>query len=327
MTKKRARVAGLAAAATVVVLSLAACSGGANAADPSGGAAADAATATSVKDFGSMDALVAAAKKEGSLNIIATPGDWANYQQIFDGFTKKYGITINPTPGQRVQPGGDRRRQEAEGPGHRSRHLRHRQLGRAGEHAVLRAVQADRLGRHPRRPEGEHRPLEGRLLRRHGRRLRRQQDQDRAEDVRRPAEARVQGRRRAERQPDAGRGRRGRRRVRRPAERRNARRPDPGHRLVLQAQGSGQLERRRRQAEHHRLGRDPGAARLVVQPEGLLDLRHHQGRRRELEVRRPPGHRVRRATTTRRSTRTRRTRPPLASGRSTSTATTLRTRG
>ncbi|MFF1878644.1 ABC transporter substrate-binding protein [Leifsonia sp. NPDC058230] len=97
MTKKRARVAGLAAAATAVVLSLAACSGGANAADPSGGAAADAATATSVKDFGSMDALVAAAKKEGNLNIIATPGDWANYQQIFDGFTKKYGITINPS--------------------------------------------------------------------------------------------------------------------------------------------------------------------------------------------------------------------------------------
>jgi putative spermidine/putrescine transport system substrate-binding protein len=94
---KRTRVAGLAAAATVVALSLAACSGGANAADPSGGASVDAATATSAKDFGSMDALVAAAKKEGRINIIATPGDWANYQQIFDGFTKKYGITINPS--------------------------------------------------------------------------------------------------------------------------------------------------------------------------------------------------------------------------------------
>jgi putative spermidine/putrescine transport system substrate-binding protein len=97
LTKKRARVAGLAAAATVVVLSLAACSGGANAADPTATSTADAKTATSVKDFGSLDALVAAAKKEGSLNIIATPGDWANYQQIFDGFTKKYGITLNPT--------------------------------------------------------------------------------------------------------------------------------------------------------------------------------------------------------------------------------------
>ncbi|MGJ4844187.1 ABC transporter substrate-binding protein [Leifsonia sp. Le1] len=95
MTIKRARVAGLAAAATVVALSLAACTGGANAADPT--SSKDFATAADAKAAGGMDALVAAAKKEGTLNIIATPGDWANYQEIFDGFTKKYGITINPS--------------------------------------------------------------------------------------------------------------------------------------------------------------------------------------------------------------------------------------
>lgn len=95
MTNKRARVAGLAAAATVVALSLAACTGGANAADPT--ASKDIASAVDVKAAGGMDALITAAKKEGSLNIIATPGDWANYQEIFDGFTKKYGITINPS--------------------------------------------------------------------------------------------------------------------------------------------------------------------------------------------------------------------------------------
>jgi putative spermidine/putrescine transport system substrate-binding protein len=95
VTNKRARVAGLAAAATVVALSLAACTGGANAADPT--ASKDIASAVDVKAAGGMDALIAAAKKEGSLNIIATPGDWANYQEIFDGFTKKYGITINPS--------------------------------------------------------------------------------------------------------------------------------------------------------------------------------------------------------------------------------------
>ena len=95
MTFKRARVAGLAAAATVVALSLAACTGGANAADPT--ASKDIASAADVKAAGGMDALIAAAKKEGTLNIIATPGDWANYQEIFDGFTKKYGITINPS--------------------------------------------------------------------------------------------------------------------------------------------------------------------------------------------------------------------------------------
>jgi len=95
VTIKRARVAGLAAAATVVALSLAACTGGANAADPT--SSKDIATAADAKAAGGMDALVAAAKKEGTLNIIATPGDWANYQEIFDGFTKKYGITINPS--------------------------------------------------------------------------------------------------------------------------------------------------------------------------------------------------------------------------------------
>lgn len=44
---------------------------------------------------GEMDALIAAAKKEGKLNTIALPRDWANYGAIMDGFTAKYGITIN----------------------------------------------------------------------------------------------------------------------------------------------------------------------------------------------------------------------------------------
>ena len=97
MIAKRARVAGLVAAATVVALSLAACSGGGSTEGASTSTTADPKTAVSVADMGGMSGLVAAAKKEGSLNIIATPGDWANYQEIFDGFTKKYGITINPT--------------------------------------------------------------------------------------------------------------------------------------------------------------------------------------------------------------------------------------
>jgi putative spermidine/putrescine transport system substrate-binding protein len=43
----------------------------------------------------SMDDLIAAAKKEGHLNTIALPPDWANYGEIMDGFTKKYGISID----------------------------------------------------------------------------------------------------------------------------------------------------------------------------------------------------------------------------------------
>jgi putative spermidine/putrescine transport system substrate-binding protein len=42
-----------------------------------------------------MDALVAAAKAEGTLNVITLPRDWANYGNIMDSFTKKYGIKIN----------------------------------------------------------------------------------------------------------------------------------------------------------------------------------------------------------------------------------------
>ncbi len=42
-----------------------------------------------------MNALVAAAKKEGTLNVIALPPTWANYGAIISTFTKKYGIKVN----------------------------------------------------------------------------------------------------------------------------------------------------------------------------------------------------------------------------------------
>ena len=42
-----------------------------------------------------MSALVAAAKKEGTLNVIALPPTWANYGTIIDTFEKTYGITVN----------------------------------------------------------------------------------------------------------------------------------------------------------------------------------------------------------------------------------------
>ena len=60
-----------------------------------GGGGKSAATAQSAADLGGMDALVAAAKKEGTLNIIAVPRDWAGYGAIIDGFSAKYGIKIN----------------------------------------------------------------------------------------------------------------------------------------------------------------------------------------------------------------------------------------
>jgi putative spermidine/putrescine transport system substrate-binding protein len=52
------------------------------------------ATASSAKAGGGMAALVAAAKKEGKLNVITLPSNWANYGTQMKEFTAKYGIKI-----------------------------------------------------------------------------------------------------------------------------------------------------------------------------------------------------------------------------------------
>jgi putative spermidine/putrescine transport system substrate-binding protein len=59
-----------------------------------GSPAGDAKTATSAADVGGVDAICAAGKTEGQVNLIATPPDWANYGQMMTDFTAKYGITI-----------------------------------------------------------------------------------------------------------------------------------------------------------------------------------------------------------------------------------------
>jgi putative spermidine/putrescine transport system substrate-binding protein len=51
--------------------------------------------ATSAAAGGGQKALVAAAKKEGSLNVIALPTTWANYGKQLSTFSKKYGIKIH----------------------------------------------------------------------------------------------------------------------------------------------------------------------------------------------------------------------------------------
>ena len=51
-------------------------------------------TCDSVSACGGMSALVAEAKKEGQLNVITLPSNWANYGAIMADFTKKYGIHI-----------------------------------------------------------------------------------------------------------------------------------------------------------------------------------------------------------------------------------------
>ncbi|WP_341935414.1 ABC transporter substrate-binding protein [Microbacterium sp. LWO14-1.2] len=94
---RRARIGAGLALVTTAALALTACSGAADAAGSgSGEGSVDAATATSVEDFGTFADLEEAAKAEGQLNVIALPRDWANYGEIIDLFMEKYPeITVN----------------------------------------------------------------------------------------------------------------------------------------------------------------------------------------------------------------------------------------
>ena len=83
MDRTRARIVGALGAAVLVASVVA----------PSFGQT-DASTATSAADFGGMEGLVAAAQAEGTLNVIALPPDWANYGQMIEDFSTKYGITV-----------------------------------------------------------------------------------------------------------------------------------------------------------------------------------------------------------------------------------------
>jgi len=73
------RLAGLLVGASFVFVACSGTGGG-----PSAGTSA-----------GTMDSLVAAAKKEGNLTTIALPHTWCNYGEMLTSFSTKYGIKIN----------------------------------------------------------------------------------------------------------------------------------------------------------------------------------------------------------------------------------------
>ncbi|WP_445167940.1 ABC transporter substrate-binding protein [Mycolicibacterium sp. Dal123E01] len=84
----------ISALAAAIVLTAAACAPPEkNDGDKTGPGSA--ASATSSADLGGLDGLIAAAKKEGELNVIALPPDWANYGAIIKAFSDKYGIKVN----------------------------------------------------------------------------------------------------------------------------------------------------------------------------------------------------------------------------------------
>jgi len=64
-------------------------------AGPANAASTNYSKATSVAAFGGMAGLVAAAKSEGTLNVITLPDNWCNYGAIITSFSKEYGIKIN----------------------------------------------------------------------------------------------------------------------------------------------------------------------------------------------------------------------------------------
>jgi putative spermidine/putrescine transport system substrate-binding protein len=93
-SRRLLRVAAL-TSSVIVVTTMAACAPPAkdnSGADTSSGVKAG--EATSAADFGGLDGLVTAAKKEGQLNVIALPPDWANYGAVIKAFQDKYGIKV-----------------------------------------------------------------------------------------------------------------------------------------------------------------------------------------------------------------------------------------
>ncbi len=58
-------------------------------------APADWSTVKSAAEAGGLDALIAAAQKEGELNVITLPRDWCDYGDMMDNFSKRYGIKVN----------------------------------------------------------------------------------------------------------------------------------------------------------------------------------------------------------------------------------------
>ncbi len=63
------------------------CGSSSSSTSSSGGKTVDWATVSSVAAGGGMSALIAAAKKEGQLNVITLPTNWANYGTIMKDFT------------------------------------------------------------------------------------------------------------------------------------------------------------------------------------------------------------------------------------------------
>jgi putative spermidine/putrescine transport system substrate-binding protein len=88
----RAASLGALAAVTASLAAVAACSppSSSSSSSATGSNGVSAGSATSAQQLGGLPALEAAANKEGALNVIALPPDWANYGAILAAFKQKY---------------------------------------------------------------------------------------------------------------------------------------------------------------------------------------------------------------------------------------------
>ena len=194
------------------------------------GAAVAAKDAKSAADLGGMEALVAAAKKEGALNVIALPPDWANYGEIIKGFTAKYGITDQLRSAGRLEPGRDQRRSSSSraptGPRTCSTSA---WRSRWPTPTLFAPYQVADVEGHPGRPEGADRSLVPGLRRLHVDRLRLGQGAD--ADLESPtcSSPSTRASRRPQRRPDAGQ--------RRPQRRGDGERSRPAARSTTSAKG------------------------------------------------------------------------------------------
>ena len=206
-------------------------------------AAVDASTATSAAAFGGMNGLIAAAKKEGQLNVITLPSNWANYGAIMKAFNAMYGIKITDANPEGSSANEISAINELKG---KSTAPDVVDVGSSfavsGDTSGLWApVQGRDLERHPGRGQGRQRRLLRRLRRLRGHRLRPVEGEDPADVVQVAAQPDLQEPGRDRRRPDPDRLRVRRRLRGRARQRRLAVQHRPRRRLLQAAEVGRQL--------------------------------------------------------------------------------------
>ncbi|GAA4522541.1 MULTISPECIES: ABC transporter substrate-binding protein [Nonomuraea] len=92
-------------AAVAAILASAGCGASPSAEQPGSGPPVNVHAASLKEGFGTMERLVQAAQKEGTLTVVGLPRDWANYGEIIDAFAEEYGIEVK-----QLEPGASSRR-------------------------------------------------------------------------------------------------------------------------------------------------------------------------------------------------------------------------